>query len=479
MQRETEQWAAYIKNELVRKEIKRKIYGSTIEAASKLLYKINILISDLPEPKIGSTSCYLSITYYDEKYDTKSKGKKPKPLCQFLVIGKSIRAIRNNITEAILRNVDGAENLKVNKEDFTESVLNINDFDVYKNKAVSLLYLYYKGKELPGIKVYTYEEPKIKSAERSFLAMTSFEMPTEGIIKKIKRSLPNIDVPSPEITDKPNKRVLKWHIGKDTLRIQIKLKGIVVSLQMDNKNYKGSAPSVVGLFSKPIWSDTLSFFEVDDLKVKGMKLITRTYGSPEEKEPEAPEFVTSFLSELREYKVAEPSKIRPAFGNQRGWCLVWKWARDDCSVIRLTDKMEVSLYEHQPKPQISTAGKFFLNHKDFFNRDEFLNWAVEYENRTPLKIRKLKHKRKEVVEHKEEVTDNSANIFQAIEEVKKEVEKEPVLGYNDGYFDSTLEIVRELYEDSSISKKSFMEILKSKQEKLNKLGCKKSLIENL
>ena len=96
-----------------------------------------------------------------------------------------------------------------------------------------------------------------------------------------------------------------------------------------------------------------------------------------------------------------------------------------------------------------------------------------------MKIRKLKHKRKEVVEHKEEVTDNSANIFQAIEEAKKEVEKELVLGYNDGYFDSTLEIVRELYEDSSISKKSFMEILKSKQEKLNKLGCKKSLIENL
>lgn len=207
---------------------------------------------------------------------------------------------------------------------------------------------------LPDIKVYEYEENRTmtKSAEQSFQAMTNFEMATEGVIKKIKNSLPNCNIPAPKITDKPNKRVLKWSIDKNQLRIQIKLKGIVVSLSMDGKNYKGSGVSVINLVTKPIWEEVLGFFEEDKENKKEMKLL-KPY-PVEEDEPLSKnegykklEDVAGYLS--KEYGLCKPSRIRRCWkGKSENDCIaVWKWDKERYDILRITEKNVVYLYPNQ------------------------------------------------------------------------------------------------------------------------------------
>lgn len=474
MLRETEQWIAFIKNQLDKEGIKKRLDEPSIHNAGFLLSKINGIIADLEEPIVSTYNYYPKLTWKDRKWDVTKNGY-PRNLLTIIVVGKSVKIIRNNVSEAMAYKLPYHGEEKRDYEKFTESVLNIETWDILKNKGISLLYYYSTDKMLPDIKVYEYEENRTmtKSAEQSFQAMTNFEMATEGVIKKIKNSLPNCNIPAPKIIDKPNKRVLKWSIDKNELRIQIKLREIVVSLSMDGKNYKGSGLSVINLVTKPIWEEVLGFFEED----KENEPLNKNEGYKKLEE------VVDYLS--KEYSLCKPSRIRRCWkGKSENDCIaVWKWGKGRYDILRTTEKNVVYLYPNQKNAAIKSAGIKFNSIEEFYNSEELLDWIIRNEGEVSKEIRSrrilIEENRGETImpENKKVVTSSENMKFDEKVEDTQPVGLES--GFSQGYFECTLEVLKELYKDSSTDKESFIKIMKEREIKLRGMGRNCSLVRYL
>lgn len=490
MLRETEQWIAFIKNQLDKEGIKKRLDEPSIHNAGFLLNKINGIIADLDEPNISTYNYYPKLTWKDKKWDVTKNGY-PRNLLTIIVVGKSVKIIRNNISEAIAYKLPYNEKEKRDYEKFTESALNIETWDILKNKGIALLYYYSTNKMLPDIKIYEYEENRTmtKSAEQSFQAMTNFEMATEGVIKKIKNSLPNCNIPAPKIIDKTNKRVLKWSIDKNELRIQIKLRGIVVSLSMDGKNYKGSGLSVINLVTKPIWEEVLGFFEENKENKKELKLLKPYHVEEDEEslqEVEGYKRVEEVINYLnQEYSLCKPSRIRKCFkGKSENDCIaVWKWGKGRYDILRITEKKVVYLYLNQKDAAIKSAGIKFNSIEEFYNSEELLNWIIRNEGKVSKEIRRrriiIEENRGETImsKNKKVVTSNENIKFDEKVEDTQPVGLES--GFSQGYFECTLEVLKELYKDSSTDKESFIKIMKEREIKLRGMGRNCSLVRYL
>lgn len=100
MLRETEQWIAFIKNQLDEEGIKRRLDEPSIHSAGFLLSKINRIIADLEEPIVSTYNYYPKLTWKDRKWDVTKNGY-PRNLLTIVVIGKSVKIIRNNVSEAM------------------------------------------------------------------------------------------------------------------------------------------------------------------------------------------------------------------------------------------------------------------------------------------------------------------------------------------------------------------------------------------
>lgn len=489
MLRETEQWIAFIKNQLDKEGIKKRLDEPSIHNAGFLLSKINRIIADLEEPIVSTYNYYPKLTWKDRKWDVTKNGY-PRNLLTIVVVGKSVKIIRNNVSEAMAYKLPYHGGEKRDYEKFTESVLNIETWDILKNKGIALLYYYNTDKMLPDIKVYEYEENRTmtKSAEQSFQAITNFEMATEGVIKKIKNSLPNCNIPAPKITDKPNKRVLKWRIDKNQLRIQIKLRGIVVSLSMDGKNYKGSGVSVINLVTKPIWEEVLGFFEEDKENKKEMKLL-KPYPVEEDESLNKNEGykkledVAGYLN--KEYGLCKPSRIRRCWkGKSENDCIaVWKWDKERYDILRITEKNVVYLYPNQKNAAVKSAGIKFNSIEEFYNSEELVDWISRNEGKVSKEIRRrriiIEENRGETImsKNKKVVTSNENMKFDEKVEDTQPVGLES--GFSQGYFECTLEVLKELYKDSSTDKESFIKIMKEREIKLRGMGRNCSLVRYL
>ena len=437
-------WQEYINNKIKDLRQGNLVKKEDVETASFLLNKLNENISELEEPEIQIYNMNLVIVFYDRKFNIPKKqdSKKLYILAKFEVYGKSILIKRSDKSEKIMK---GEYNSTDRGWGFrNESILNVKEWDLYRSESYKLLYKYSKGIDLPQITNYQYMESG-KDAKESFEGIKDFEMPTLGILKKLKEGI-SIEITKPEIKDRGSKRIIEWKFpDNNELRILIKKSGIKIKIKEGNRISKGGASSVITLTATKIWNEVLNFFEnamEPEKKIKENESI--------------PEYIKNTIDSMKQWNVPSPSKIlEPA--SKHGWRLIWKYGKSEFYILLFsTNSEKVGWYKSSISVPMS-SGKHFNNVKEFLNSNIFLSWVedvVEMKQLVPYRIVENRKRRKKAKSSASELPlENIENMISSdivIEDKRNDI----------SWTDTAVKISKILLEDESVSKTVFAKTLK-------------------